>query len=307
MEQLAMNPRVLEQHAKHVSDFLGDYTTFTAAERRFLKRSVMFYGWLRFSLRFAFYTMPLRHPVMTGLLGNLARLESNEIEELLGGDSLPFALGSIFLKGGKMQIELSRANPVLNVLTQTTSPRQLLGILPPYYGMLASQAFLQDPYTGQQFRVLGESMPRRFLGVPAVERLRIAAEQGARLFFPYRVAEEYRYKGATQGADTLLIDPRPIKYRSAEAQAQEARQRRQYEAKTPLRIAGEELAPWWPHPAAETIRLSKYIEAQKRRERRALHPGPERPEVPWSTGGGGSAGTAPWKTTTSSAGKAPWK
>jgi hypothetical protein len=69
------------RHAEHVREFLGDYLTFTAAkERRVLARSVMFYGYLRFSLRFVFWTMPVKHPVVAAITptsGGWARRRSS--------------------------------------------------------------------------------------------------------------------------------------------------------------------------------------------------------------------------------------
>jgi hypothetical protein len=57
---------------------------FTPAERFLLQRNVMFYGYLRFSLRFAFYTMPVGHPIMSNILGNVGRMGAQEIKDLFG-------------------------------------------------------------------------------------------------------------------------------------------------------------------------------------------------------------------------------
>jgi hypothetical protein len=69
-----------ERTAKHVKDFLGDYLSFTPAERFLLSRNVMFYGYLRFSLRFAFYTMPIGHPIMTAIMSDIGRMGAQEIK-----------------------------------------------------------------------------------------------------------------------------------------------------------------------------------------------------------------------------------
>src|SRR5690606_33679106 len=63
MRAILRDRDLLEDHAQTVADVLGDYNTFSSFERKFLKRHVMFYGYLRFSLRLAFFTMPMRHPV----------------------------------------------------------------------------------------------------------------------------------------------------------------------------------------------------------------------------------------------------
>jgi hypothetical protein len=69
-----------ERLAKHTKDFLGDYLSFTPAERFLLSRNVMFYGYLRFSLRFAFYTMPVGHPIMTAIMSDIGRMGAQEIK-----------------------------------------------------------------------------------------------------------------------------------------------------------------------------------------------------------------------------------
>ena len=291
LARLAKDPKLLERNAKRVSDFLGDYTTFTAKERQLLKRNVMFYGYLRFSLHFAFYTMPVKHPVMTGLLGNLARLKTEELRETLGTD-MPFALGQFYFDDNKLAIDLSRANPLLNALTEASGVRQAFGVLPPWYGMIASQAFLQDPFTGKPFRVEGESTERRYSDPGTVNRLRIAADQGLSLFWPYRVGEELVYADQTQGADSLLIDPRPTEYaRGGEAAQYQREKERRFEEKGAGGILKEQLTT--VRPAEEIVGAAQTIERLKRQEQGY---GPSTSSGTSSTsggwGGGSSGGTS---------------
>ena len=66
-------------------------------------------------------------------MAQLGRVQVEEVRKLLGGDELPWALGKLyFTKGGKLKsIDLSRANPAINTITNFRAPKDVLGLLPP--------------------------------------------------------------------------------------------------------------------------------------------------------------------------------
>lgn len=225
MLRLADEVPTLERHAKTVNDFLGDYMTYTAKERATLGRYVMFYGFLRFSLRFAFQTMPLKHPIMTGILGNLSRMKVEEVRKLLGGNELPYALGRIYDDGGEVALDFTRGNPFSNALTSTTSLGQVAGLFPPLVVGLVEQAAKKDFFTGKPYLVEGENQPRKYLEIPVEDRLRIFANKALSLFNPYREAQTVTTRAIPQGADSLLWDQRPTRYKDPEILADMAKQR----------------------------------------------------------------------------------
>ncbi len=214
MRAVLRDSKSLERHAEHVNDFLGDYLTYTAKERRAFGRPVMFYGFLRFSLRFLFYTMPVKHPVMTSIIGNLGRLQTEEVRRLLGGDQLPWALGKFYWSddGQLKSIDLSRANPFLNTLTELRAPKDLLGLLPPFAIAALDQFYSKSSFKDRPLRVRGESQGRRSEEYDVADRARVYLEQMLDLVAPYRTAEKLTQEGP-QGDDSLLVDPRPTKYK----------------------------------------------------------------------------------------------
>lgn len=215
MNELVNDQRALERHAQHVNDFMGDYNTFTAAERRGFQRAVMFYGFLRFSLRFTFLTMPLKHPVMSSIVAQLGRMQVDEVRKLLGGDELPFALGKLyFTSDGKLKsVDLSRANPAMNAITNFRGPKDLLGFLPPIAGAVVDQAYAKSGFKQKEWRVAGENQPRHGQQGYGVEnRVRIFLGQMFSLAAPYRTAMNATQPGP-KGDDSLLGSPRPTQYK----------------------------------------------------------------------------------------------
>jgi hypothetical protein len=224
---LIHDPALLEKAADHLHDFLGDYQTYTARERRVLGRNIMFYGYLRWSLRFAFYTMPVKHPVMTAMVGQLGRLETQEVRDLLGGDELPFDLGKLyFTKGGKLKsVDLTRANPFLNAVTQTKVGEQgavrgalaaALGVLPPLYGAAADVLFGKSAFRDRPLKVEGETTARPNKAGDRISDLQAIEIFGKEMFdlaAPYRAAEQVAAQGRPISDNSLLFRQRYTKFK----------------------------------------------------------------------------------------------
>jgi hypothetical protein len=222
MQAVLRDRPTMERLASEVNDFLGNYMTFTARERRVFARVPMFYGFLRFSLRFTFYTMPVKHPVMTSIISELGRLETEEVRTLLGGDELPWAMGRFFFtKGGKLQsIDVSRANPFLNQVTQLNTekgPRAPLlaamRSLPPYVVSLANITFAKSSFEDKDYATDGRSRQQTAKeGITTGQAGRIFLGEMLRLSAIYREIEKGVEQGAPHGADSLLGD-RPTKFK----------------------------------------------------------------------------------------------
>jgi hypothetical protein len=162
----------VEQHAEHVREWLGDYLTYTSQERRTIARSVMFYGYLRFSLRLVFWTMPIRHPIMAAILGDLGRMGAQEIKQLLGvepEENVPVSILAQAYFGtpaeirrqdrGAGSINFGRMNPFLNAITQMQRPTQTFGLFSPLVQAEMDQVFQQSTFTGREWRIDGRPTP----------------------------------------------------------------------------------------------------------------------------------------------------
>jgi hypothetical protein len=222
--ELAKNPEVLEEAARHTDDLLGNFTRYSVAERKLLEQNVMFYGFLRFSLRFTLYTMPVKHPVVSNLLANLSRLHEREVRRLLGlkpGDPLPGGVLASFyyIKGGKLQqIPLQRLNPAMNVLTQgDTRLSNALLTQSPLVVAAFNQAFHKDLFTGDPHLVHGESTPRETKQnpkrYPAIDIPGFAGEL-SRLIAPLRTAEDIRLAGQKRSYGSNVLFPKQVHYKS---------------------------------------------------------------------------------------------
>jgi hypothetical protein len=259
-QAIAQNGQEFEKVARHVKDFLGDYLSFTPAERFTLGRTVMFYGYLRFSLRFVFYTMPVGHPIMTDILSNIGRMGAQEIKELFGvpaGYSLPPSMLAQAYYGDRRDakrgtlrsVNFGRMNPFLNAITQLEDANQSLGLVSPMYQALADQAFEESSFTGRNWKIKGEPPPHdpskgyygsalRLLNpadyaIPGVTegqpRNRILQRQLLNVLggVPYRAAEDLLLE-PSQSDDALAWSPRPLRYKEEEARRGIARSRREF-------------------------------------------------------------------------------
>ena len=251
VERILAEPETVERLAKHVNNVLGDYTRYTARERRYLRPYVMFYGFLRYATRLAFYTMPVRHPVMASIALKLGQLHVEEVKDLLGGDQAPWAFGRVFFEGknGDLRsVDLLRMNPVTTPLTEALSdrPKALLGLSSPVVAAALDQVFGGVGFLGGRgFRVRGSARENR--NPEAEERLRIVVDDVLSSVFPYRAANQFFHgKKGVLGDDSLLWDPRPLEYRTPKARARN-QQRIERSKDGPASLL-EQFVPFIPRP-----------------------------------------------------------
>jgi hypothetical protein len=261
LRKQAKHQDAFEEAARATNEILGNYTRYTAKERQFFERNFMFYGFLRFSVRWAFYTMPIKHPVMTAIGVELSKLHENEVRQLLGvgpDDPLaPGALSSIFT-GGK-EVPFQRFNPALNVLTQASGPNQLAGSLSPIALEAINQLAGKNIYTGAPYQVKGSAENRK--NIDLTSRGRIFLEDWLRFATPYRAGEQLKFKGAKQGADTLLFSPRPTHYKSSDAIQRNELRKAIQGRKTFAQVLLEQLIPGWPRESDIQQRQKGYLQA----------------------------------------------
>ena len=145
----------------------------------------------------------------------------------MGGDQLPWALGKLyFSKNGKLKsVDLTRANPMLNAVTQTKVAEQglirgglasAIGVLPPAFGAALDVAFAKSAYKGRPLKVEGETTERpnkqgdRITDLQAIE---IYGKEMLDLAAPYRTAENVAAHGRPISDNSLLFRQRYTQYK----------------------------------------------------------------------------------------------
>ena len=240
LNELLKNPKFIEQHAEKVNDFLGNWLSYTNLERRFLGRSVMFYGFVRFSTKLTFYTMPVKHPLMTEILLKLGELQKDELRRLFGSDVPFWEIGNYYDKKGEgySSWQTSRLNPFFNLYTlfigdstpdeaRLPDPNVALSMLPPFVVALVDQfakqqvEFGNKPWTIDRASadVSGQREDQR---ITYKDRAQILAEQIFTLSPWYRAAEKYGIGPfeplrGKQSSDTSLFKQQAIRYKQADS------------------------------------------------------------------------------------------
>ncbi|MGZ6854331.1 MAG: hypothetical protein ACXVGC_09780, partial [Mycobacteriaceae bacterium] len=230
------------------------------AERMGIKKGALFYGYLRHSLNVLLRTLPRDHPVMTSILGKVGQLQQDELKKL-GLSGVPWAGGRFyFTKNGQLQqIDLGRANPVANAVTQIHGVKDLLGLTQPAVQIAMDQLYHHNSFKDQSWAVGGRpgSATANLKGAFFDKyRARILANQIGELFPPYRVAEKMTEFGP-QGADSLPWSQRPTKYKRADIVREIRKQTAQDRKNANLLY---QLAPFLPQPSHD-VQVAQSIAA----------------------------------------------
>lgn len=226
----------IEKIAGHVDDWLGNYTRYTAAERRYLKTGLLFYGFLRWSVRFSLYTLPVKHPLAASIATRLGQLHVEEVIDLLtdevmatyGGEydredverilrenRIPGAFGRIYFTGdGQLKsIDLARVSPftgpALNFLERGT--KAIGGLMSPALQWGMDLVYGKSSFTGQPLNVNETRTP--FGGEPELgtdETVRYVFREGTRLAWPVRALDDL-LNPEDQGDDSIpILGDRPL-------------------------------------------------------------------------------------------------
>ena len=208
MRALLKDGKELEKHAEAVRNFLGDWTTYTAKERKIFSRSVMFYGFLRFSVKLAFYTMPIEHPLMSSILLQMGRLENDELHKLFGGDLPAWEIGNYFTGDGH-KLSLTRLNPFFNALQYSgQGPGALVGSMGPLASIAINQLAGKNVSFDKLYTTHGSTKYiQRAKDLSFSDRLRIGLSELLKVSPYYRMAERVQLHDR-QTSDSLLFSPR---------------------------------------------------------------------------------------------------
>lgn len=278
LQDVLADPRDVEFLGERVSDVLGDWQTFTRAERNAMG-VVFLYPYLRYSLRWLFATMPLQHPIMTTVLAQLGQLHADEVRQVLGGDALPYQLGKVyFTDDGKLrEIDLSKVNPSGNAITEAKGWQAGLGLVAPYWSWLISQVTETDPFYGRPWQVEGRTQYERESPESVGTHARVLLNDIVSLSPVGRELLKQTAPGK-QGDDALPFSPRPVEYKPG-GEADRAAKRHEHDdlAGGPAASALRRnllLVPEASRDRENTqARLEREGKTRKRRQRRGIFGG----------------------------------
>jgi hypothetical protein len=247
----AKDPKVFEHHARAVRDFLGDYTSYTSRERARLGRYAMFYGFLRHSLRLTFYTLPVKHPLMTAIGLELGKMHDEELRKLFGVEPPVWEQANAYIKvGGKTKkFAIGRLNPFFNAV-QFEGPGSLVGLGTPLAAMAIDQIAHQTVTFDQPWTVGGSgSYVMRGKDVTAAQRAKIAIAEALHLSPYVRLAEKTGIPGVRkplvgrQTSESSLLFPDPVQYKQGAAAGRNATRIAEQRRISPGRNLLETLVP----------------------------------------------------------------
>lgn len=227
----------IEEVAGKVDSILGNYTAYTAFERKTIKRALLFYGFLRWSLQFTFYTLPVKHPAAVSIMGKLAQLQreeiinliadqaaskgmgaQEEIENLIRAGHMPYVFGRVWmLKDGSLEsIDLTRVNPMMNPLMDVLEQgpfRAGAGLASPALQAAGDVAYGRSLFKRQDLKnARGEPLS-------GADQASYVAGQLGRLAFPARIGEKLLTDGQ-QGDEAIpFLRPAPKEINTPDQQA----------------------------------------------------------------------------------------
>ena len=307
MHKLAQNRDLIEQYAREVDDFLGNWTRYTAKERHVFSRFIMFYGFLRFSTRLAFYTMPVGHPLMTSILLQIGRLEHDEQKRIFGVEPPPWEVGNLYAPDtgfGQMpkgdsantRIPTTRLVPFFNALNFADNPGQVAGMANPLVPIALNQVAGKNVVMDQPYTVGGKTAYVQHSSDLTWKNRRDLAVAEAGNLSPWLRWVQAAFQRGKQTSDSSIFWPHPVQYpgttkRSREAIARNRALIAEQNAKGPLTLGIE--------AATGTGSGKRKIKsAQDWAARQAEGGKPKKRKVrsknPWDAVGGGTASSNPW-------------
>lgn len=279
MKGILRNRTLMEDNADHVAEWLGDYVTFTSAERTYLKRFTMFYGFLRFSTKLALYTMPVKHPVTTGILMELGQLHEDEVEDIFGPEftaALTKMYGPLGEDGNpSWELDVAKMHPAINQFFGIQRPTQLVGaVVPPVLAALIDQGLGTALFKDSRWAVEGKAANqyRNFDEFGPGLRGRILADDLASTLYPYRLGEKLTQDGP-QGDDSMLFSERETKYsnrdQSGKRRNANIRREKQFLHSEPVwKRALHEAFPLLPEASNDTTEARDRAALRKLQEKR---------------------------------------
>lgn len=157
MEYIAKHPAEAAKLEGYLDNVMGNWRAMTRLEAKFAP-AIVFYPFVRYSLRWTFWTFPKEHPVKAQILYFLAQQNSNELEKLLGGPPVnPIDYTFPVYTNAKGQNEVmpggQRFAPGMNALTTAIGKGRIettISGLNPALGLAVTAGTGIDPFTGEK-------------------------------------------------------------------------------------------------------------------------------------------------------------
>lgn len=186
MEYIAEHPELSKRYQSYLDDVMGNWSALTHNER-IASQLVIFYPFIRMSLRWTFYSFPKRHPIKAATMAYLAQSNATQLKQLYGHDPSFFtgwAQVPLHLTAhGKPHgvIPLERIAPGSNALIETLGEdtekpigAAALRVMQP--GLVALETAITgvDPLSGEQ---KGKALPNALHQIATLSPLvRVADE-----------------------------------------------------------------------------------------------------------------------------------
>jgi hypothetical protein len=179
-EWVAEHPKWSRRYQGYLDDVMGNWSALTKNER-VAAQALIFYPFLRMSLRWTFYAFPKRHPVRAAILYGLGQQNAQEVKKLLHGDPSYFtqwAMVPIDLGGEKKFIDLSRIAPGSNALVEalggsTEAPKGIAvaKVAQPALAALGTAVYGVSPLSGKQEAGSGWNALAQLLSLSPLSRV----------------------------------------------------------------------------------------------------------------------------------------
>lgn len=179
-EWVADHPKWSRRYQGYLDDVMGNWSALTKNER-VAAQAMIFYPFVRMSLRWTFYAFPKRHPVKAAMLYGLGQQNAQEVKKLLGGDPSYFtqwAMVPVDLGDKQKFIDLARIAPGSNALVEalggsSEGPKGIAAakLAQPVAAALGTAIYGVSPLSGKQEGGSGWNAFAQFLSFSPISRV----------------------------------------------------------------------------------------------------------------------------------------
>jgi hypothetical protein len=176
---VADHPKWATKYQGYLDDVMGNWSALTKNER-VAAQAMIFYPFMRMSLRWTFYAFPKRHPIRAAILYGMGQQNAEQLHKLLHGDPSYFtqwAMVPVDLGGEKKLIDLSRIAPGSNALVEalggsTEGPKGIAAakVAQPVLAALGTAIYGVSPLSGKQEAGSGWNALAQLLSLSPVSR-----------------------------------------------------------------------------------------------------------------------------------------
>jgi hypothetical protein len=176
---VADHPKWATKYQGYLDDVMGNWSALTKNER-VAAQAMIFYPFMRMSLRWTFYAFPKRHPIRAAILYGMGQQNAEQLHKLLHGDPSYFtqwAMVPVDLGGEKKLIDLSRIAPGSNALVEalggsTEGPKGIAAakVAQPVLAALGTAICGVSPLSGKQEAGSGWNALAQLLSLSPVSR-----------------------------------------------------------------------------------------------------------------------------------------